>query len=180
MEEVIKNTTMKILLSFLATFLVYSGLSQGLTEMHETDHYKIRYPEKWTLLEDDDLGEAIHIVAPKSGNADQFTENVSVVVQDLTGIDISIDDFVRLAEQQILETVQESEVLSSKRFEAGKIKSHKLIYKGVIKGFPLKLIRYYQLNNNKAYILTYTALEKDFEQHKLYGQQILNSFRFKT
>ena len=171
---------MKVLLTSLLLSMCYTGISQGLTQIHETDHYKIRFPEKWTLIEDDDLGEAIHIVAPKSGFEDEFTENVSVVIQDLSGVQIGIDDFVKLAEKQIEETVQEGQVLSSKRFEAGRIKSHKLIYKGVIQGFRLKLIRYYQLNNNKAYILTYTALEKDFEQHKLYGQQILNSFRFKS
>jgi len=168
---------MKSLLIAALFPLSYYGYGQGLTQIHETDHYKIRYPEKWTLLEDNEIEEAIHIVAPKSGNDDKFTENVSVIIQDLNGVQISIDDFVKLAERQIEETVMEGEVLSSQRFEAGKIKSHKVIYKGVIQGFPLKLIRYYQLSNEKAYILTYTALEKDFEVHKLYGQQILNSFR---
>lgn len=168
---------MKILLTAISFFVLHLGISQGLTQTHETNHYKIRYPEKWTLFEDDDIGEAIHIVAPKSGNEDQFTENVSVIIQDLTGIQIGIDDFVKLAERQIEETILEGKVLSSQRFEAGRIKSHKVVYKGVIQGFPLKLIRYYQLNEERAYILTYTALEKDFEQHKLYGQQILNSFR---
>lgn len=171
---------MKTLFTTMIFLLSHMGIGQGLTQTHETDHYKIRYPEKWTLFEDDDIGEAIHIVAPKTGNDDKFTENVSVIIQDLTGIQIGIDDYVKLAERQIEETVLESQILSSQRFEAGRVKSHKIVYKGVIQGFPLKLIRYYQLNDNKAYILTYTALEKDFEQHKLYGQQILNSFRFKS
>lgn len=162
---------------FVCTLITYGAYCQGLTELHKTSHYKINYPEKWVLFEDDDIGEAIHIVAPKTGFDDEFTENVSVVIQNLSGIPITIDDYVHLSEQQIEQTVLNSQILYSNRFEAGRIKSHKIIYRGIIHGIPLKFIRYYQLNNEKAYILTYTAHEEDFERHKLYGQQILNSFR---
>lgn len=161
-----------ILVSFMA-------LSQGLTEKHETSHYSIKYPDNWTLFEDDDLGEAIHIVAPKASAEDAFAENVSVIIQDLSAYNIELDDYVKLALKQIVENTENGEVLKDERFEAGRIKSHKVIYKGRIEGVDLKLIRYYQMNNKKAYILTYTALESDFEEHKLYGQQILNSFRLK-
>lgn len=164
---------------FVVLCAAFVGFGQGLTEVHETDHYKIKYPNNWTLFEDDDLGEAIHVVAPKSGKEDTFTENVSVIIQELAGYNITLDDYVKLAEKQITETVENSAILSSQRFVAGSIQSHKIIYKGRIQGIDLKLIRYYQMKNEKAYILTYTALESDFEQHKLFGQQILNSFRLK-
>lgn len=170
---------MKLILTITLFLTLIAPQAQGLTEKHETDSYGIKYPNSWTLFKDDDLGEAIHVVAPKSGGDDEFTENVSVIVQDLSGYNIDLDNYVKLAEKQIEETVNEGTILSSQRFEAGTVRSHKIIYKGEIKGFNLKLIRYYQLKNEKAYILTYTALDKDFEKHKLFGQQILNSFRLK-
>ena len=169
----------KLTIYFYLFTLLSSTYSQGLTELYDTELYTIKHPNTWTLFKDDDLGESIHIVAPKAAQGDEFTENVSVILQHLDGINITLDDYVKLAEKQISENTDGGTILSSKRFAAGKIQSHKIIYKGVIQGFNLKFIRYYQLENEIAYILTYTALEKDFEQHKLIGQQILNSFRVK-
>ena len=169
---------MKNLTCMVLSLLSLTVVSQGLTEEHSNDEYVIKYPENWRLVEEE-LGANFTILAPKSDEQDPFNENVSLVIQDISGVEIDLDTWVKLAEKQIKENVKESDIITSQRFEAGRLKSHKIIYTGEIEGFNLKLIRYYQLTEEKAYILTFTALEKDYEKFKFYGQQILNSFLLK-
>lgn len=168
----------KLVAITLLVFAIHHSHGQGLTETHSTDKYSIRYPDKWKF-EGEDMGAVFHILAAKSGPNDGFNENVSLVIQDLTGINIDLDRYVELAEKQILSSVKNGKIVKSQRLSSGSLQLHKLTYTGEINEFQLKLIRHYHLRDEKAYILTFTAETKEFEKFKFYGQQILNSFRFK-
>ena len=170
---------MRTLFYFLFAVSVGFTFSQGLTETHTTDIYFIRYPEKWAFTEDDELGASFHIVSPKENDNDTFRENVSLVNQDLKGTNIDLDTYIKLSEKQITSQVKDATIHRSERLKSGDFELHKIVYSGEINGLKLKLLQHYQIKNDKAFVLTFTAEQGQFDKYKLYGQQILNSFRFK-
>ena len=170
---------MKRTLTILVLLSFYSGLAQGLTEEHTTDLYTIKYPKSWIFSADDQMGATFHILSPKDSEEDVFNENVNLIIQDLAGTNIDLDAFVQLSEKQIKELIPKSNIIRSERLKSGSLELHKVVYTGEINGFNLKLIQHYQINNDKAYILTFTAQESAYEGYKYFGQQILNSFRWK-
>ncbi len=170
---------MKRILTFLVLLSFYSGLTQELTEEHTTDQYSIKYPKSWVLYEDDEMGATFHILSPKEGESDMFNENVNLIIQDLSGTNIDLDAYVQLSEKQITEMIASGSIIRSERLKSGNLELHKVVYTGEINGFKLKLIQHYQIKDNKAYVLTFTAEEKAYDSYRAYGQQILNSFRWK-
>jgi len=167
-----------ILIIIINLFVINQGICQGLTQTFTTDDYYIKYPEKWTVVEND-MGAAFFLIAPKSNENDSFNENVNLIIQDLTGTQIDLDGYVQLSENQIKSTIKEGTIIRSERLKSGSWEIQKIVYTGEINGFKLKLIQQCWVRNSKAYVLTFTAEQTAFEQYKLYGQQILNSFRFK-
>ena len=170
---------MKRTLTILILLSSYSGLAQDLSEEYTTDLYSIKYPASWIFSEDHAMGATFHILSPKDGASDVFNENVNLIIQDLTGTNIDLDAFVQLSEKQIEEMIGEGNIVRSERFTSGSLELHKVVYSGEFNGFELKLIQHYQIKDEKAYILTFTAQKSAYDRYKSFGQGILNSFRWK-
>ena len=167
---------MQKIITLLLLLAVQAAFGQGLSETFSTDVYTIRYPEKWILAEDG-LGVTFHLVSPKDSESDPFRENVNLINQDLEGTNLDLDGYVKLYEDRIKNQIKGT-ITRSERLKSGSFELHKIVYDAKINGFDLKLVQHYQIQNGKAYVLTFTATQADYEKHKLIGQQILNSFRF--
>ncbi|MEL6537452.1 MAG: hypothetical protein AAFQ98_18670 [Bacteroidota bacterium] len=172
---------MRILLFLLALACVRPSLAQTDSlvawKTYLTPQFTIDYPGTWQLDTTGRMNSTFLILNPITVWSDDFRENVNLLVQDLTGQGVSLDDFVDITETQVQRMVPEGKLISSERI-VGEPAYHQMTYSGQLSGHYLAIRQYYWIIEEKAYILTFTCKLADKEKYAELGEQILASFRF--
>ena len=143
------------------------------------DDYSVEYPDSWELSQSGQMGTSFVLFSPISSKQDQFRENINLLIQDLTGYGITFDKYVEISESQISTMITDGKIIESKKVSTDSLFHQKVIYTGRQGVFNLKFEQYYWVENDKAYILTFTCEEDQFEAFKEIGEKILNSFELK-
>lgn len=142
--------------------------------------YSIQYPKDWELNQSGQMGTSFILFSPVSSDQDQFRENVNLLIQDLTGHNLDLDEYVKISEGQIKTLITDGELIESQRISNSVLNYQKVIYTGKQGVYQLKFEQYVWVVDNKAYILTLTCEENQFENYKEIGEQILKSFELKN
>ncbi|PRY85882.1 PsbP-related protein [Mongoliibacter ruber] len=143
----------------------------------EKDNYSINYPKDWELNESGQMGTSFILFSPLTSEKDQFKENVNLLVQDLTGHNLDLDEYVKISEGQIKTMITNGKIIESKRVTNQSLNYHKVIFSGKQGDFNLKFEQNYWVVGDKAFVLTLTCEETQFDNYKLKGEKILNSFK---
>lgn len=145
-----------------------------------TEDYIIRYPLTWTLDNSGRMGMALQILSALSSPEDKFSDNVNLVIQDLSGQPVkTLDQYTQISEKQIKTMLTDSEILSSEQFNRDGQEFQKIQYTAKQGIFKLKFQQYYIIKNEKAYVLTFTCIADEFEKYHQIGEKIMDSFRIK-
>ena len=143
------------------------------------ENYQIEYPGNWEFKDGEQMSAKFFLLSPLSSESDDFKENVNLIVQDLTGYDLSLDQFVELSEGQIKTMMTDGKIHLSERKTKNEQEYQKIIYTGKQGITNLKFEQLYFVINNKAYVLTLTCKEQEFDHYQETGEKILNSFEIK-
>jgi hypothetical protein len=141
--------------------------------------YSIRYPGSWDLNQSGQMGTSFILFSRLSSSQDQFKENVNLIIQDLTGMNIDLDKYVEISEGQIRTLIINGNLLESRRLVSNGINYQKVIYTGKQGIYNLKFEQYFWVVKDKAFVLTLTCEVNEFEKYKENGEKILNSFKLK-
>ena len=142
------------------------------------DHpFAISYPEDWET-ERDSFGAVIIMFSPLSGGSDQFSENVNVVVEDLEGADITLDEYVDLAVEQLTEFIPDIDISDEFPDEMDTQPSWVIAYTGTQDGVEYNWVQEIALFDGSAYIITYTG-EDEFDTYLVHAAEIFDSFDFR-
>ncbi len=139
--------------------------------------YSIDYPKDWEINESGQMGTSFILFSPLTSQKDQFKENVNLLVQDLTGYNLDLDGYVEISEGQIKTMITNGKIIESTRVTEQTLDFHRVIYTGKQGNFNLKFEQYYWVVGDKAFVLTLTCEESQFDDYKLTGEKILNSFK---
>jgi len=153
--------------------------SEGEWATLSHDQYTVQYPTAWDLDQSGEMGSSFILFSPLESEQDLFQENVNLLIQDLTGMGIDLDQFVAVSEDQVKTMVTNSSLIESVRMKPGSGEYHKIIYTGDLGTYHLKYEQYYWVIGEHSYILTLTTQLDTFEKYKETGERILNSFAFK-
>jgi serine/threonine-protein kinase len=141
--------------------------------------YTIQYPSTWELNQSEQMGTSFILFSPLESEKDQFKENVNLLIQDLAGYHVDLNEYTEITEGQIKTMVTNAILSESVRVKNDKGEYHKLIYSGDQGIFHLTYEQYYWVMNDKAFILTFTCEQNKFVQMADTGEKILNSFKLK-
>lgn len=144
---------------------------------HENKNYSIEYPKDWELDESGQMGTSFILFSSLSSQRDLFKENVNLLVQDLTGYNLDLEKFVEVSEDQIEKMLSNGKIIESERVPMETLSYHKVIYSGKQGEFDLKFEQYYWVVEDRAYVLTFTCEEDQFDTYKPIGEKILNTFK---
>jgi len=139
--------------------------------------YSIQYPTDWVLDKSGQGGTTFFIISQVSSSEDQFSENVNLIIQDLSTRNYDLNQFTEISEEQIKTKVANSILLESKRLNANGTEFQKVIYTGDFAKYNLTIEQYYWVRDKKAYVLTLTCETSQFDTYRETGEKILNSFR---
>ncbi len=136
--------------------------------------YEITYPSSWELNESAGAASFILLSSQENGN-DIFRENVNLVEQDLTGMNLNLEKYTEISLSQVKQLIQNSKLVSSNTVD----NHQEVIYEGDQANYRLKFLQYYWVIGNKAYVLTFTAQTTNFDKYLETGKRIMNSFTLK-
>ena len=148
-------------------------------KVYAESNYSITYPDYWELDKSGQMGTSFILFSKPSSKEDLFRENVNLLIQDLKGQKINLDKYVEISEGQIKTMISNSDLIESKRLNENGNEFQKIIYSGDQGDYKLKFEQYYMIKNGKVYVLTLTCELEQFDEYKVIGEKILNSFRLK-
>ena len=150
---------------------------EGWTVLTENG-YSIQYPTDWVLNKSGQGGTIFFINSQVSTSEDQFSENVNLIIQDLSTLNYDLNQFTEISVEQINTMVANSNLLESIRLNASGTEFQKVIYTGDFAKYNLTIEQYYWVRDQKAYVLTLTCEKSQFDAYRETGEKILNSFSF--
>ncbi|WGK70012.1 hypothetical protein P0082_03900 [Candidatus Haliotispira prima] len=143
------------------------------------NNYSISYPGDWELNNSGLMGTSLILLSPISSGQDQFRENINLLVHDLTGFNFDLYEYAEASESQIKAVTTDARILESRIITATEAPDYyKIIYTGKQGIHNLKFEQYIWVVEDKAYILTLSCEEHQFDYYQTTGEQILNSFSF--
>lgn len=169
---------LRILLSFLmATQFIFCQIKEKkeLSTLNKTE-YQISYSSDLRLNENGKNGMLFLLLTEKINSADDFAENINLMQQDLTNLNINLDKYVEITEKQV---VEKGKLIESKRLKKNGVEYQRIVYEAIINNFDLKFLQYNFVKNNKAYILTFSAKKEEFAKYLKSMEETMKSFKLK-
>lgn len=145
----------------------------------EKENYSILHPQDWVIDTSGTMGSSFILFAPLDNEQDKFKENVNLLIQDLEGKNMDMNQYVSLSENQIKSMIQNSSILESKTVKNDSVQYHKIAFTGEQGAYKLRFEQNYFLQNGKSYVLTFTYEQDKTEEYRRMGELMLSSFRFK-
>lgn len=148
-------------------------------ETFNGDEYTINYPENWDINDSGYMGTDFIIISPLTGQFDDFRENINLIKIETQGNYSSLKQFVEINISSIFALMNNSKIVESVQLDKNKQPYHKLIYTFPDNALNLTVLQYYWLIDDIGYILSFTSKEETFEEYKIIGYGILDSFKIK-
>lgn len=157
-------------------FATYTGLNSGITIKYPSDNWQIIKPS------DDFGGEVIRFIPKNQNQLDSCLLEITINVNELPQQLLSLEESKKLAlqknqrnnpNQQITDNSQPSTTLS-------KFQGYKLTYTRQEEQCKLQTMEIGTVRNGKAYFITYTAEQKEYDQHLAVVEEMINSFEIKV
>jgi len=142
------------------------------------NNYAMQYPNDWELSRSGQMGTSFIVFSPLSSDQDQFRENINLIIQDLTGHQLNLDDYVEISENQLKTMITDCKIIKSERMKAEKADYQKVIFTGTQGIFHLKFEQYYWVVKDEAFVLTFTCEEDQFNKYQALGEHMMTSFNF--
>ncbi|HWZ23591.1 MAG TPA: PsbP-related protein [Cytophagaceae bacterium] len=170
----------KITLKIIAILLITTSFSFGQTPTLDQKidelSYSIKYPSTWKIDNTGRNGITFLLFAEKESQNDNFGENINLLIQDLHSMNLDLDKYTQISEEQIKAN---GNLIESKRISKNRIDSQQLTYEALFKTNQLKFRQYYFLKDEKAYILTFTATTETYDKYIEIAEKIMNTFKVK-
>jgi serine/threonine-protein kinase len=148
----------------------------GLLTYDSPDYgIRIKYPAEWTKQEQV-MGAVVVFFAPTEGPSDIFQDNVNIIVQDLSAQPMTLDEYTELSLGQIEQFITDPSILDSSAVTLADIPGHRVVYTGKQGQYDLKWMQVWTVQNNKAYVISYTAETSKYSAFLETVQEMIDSF----
>ncbi|MCC7030221.1 MAG: hypothetical protein IT257_07945 [Chitinophagaceae bacterium] len=171
---------MKSLLLFLPVLLFQSCFSQTDQANNmltvQNHQYRIQYPNTWRIDSSRNMGTELIFYSPLDNAGDPFSENVNLMIQNLQGMNIDLQKYKEITEQQLKELGGESKIYQSAILTKDQLSHFRMDYQMTQENRTLRFTAMCYIKDEKAYLLTFTSSVEDYEKFKNAGESILKSF----
>ncbi len=163
------------------TINIYGKRGQALENTDYTTieasalNLKIDYPISWEKKEDI-MGIALIFLSPLEGTTDTFQENINLIIQDISNQPITLDEYVETNLADMDQFLENITISKSERVTINGLEGHELIYSGHQGEEVMKWRQLVIINNDKAYLLTYTAKQDTYDLYQEEVNAVINSF----
>lgn len=170
-----------LLLAFLIPVILFAQSDPAHTDWKTLKHKNcsIQYPSSWNVDESGQAGTSFFLFSPLESEEDTFRENVNLIIQDMKGMNIDLDQYMAISLEQIKTMITNSKLIKSERITKGANTYQKVVYTGEQGAYKLFFEQYYFVIKEKAYVVTYAQEQAKAESYATLGEAILSSFMVK-
>ena len=145
---------------------LYENSSQG---------FRVNYPEVWSKQNRDDFF-AIGVVffSPLEDDSDKFKERVSVLVENLAN-NMSLAQYTNQSIAEI-KRLSDPDVGDVQAINLGANEARQVVYRGEENGYPVQRMQTWSVQNNQAYVITYTAKPDSYDNYLPTVEKMIESF----
>ncbi|MFM2314296.1 MAG: hypothetical protein RLZZ04_3572 [Cyanobacteriota bacterium] len=189
LPKVFPQTLPKILPWFLGLLAMLIGLGGWIAIKQKAERPKIKmslyanynqgfrvdYPQNWSKENRDDFwATGVVFSSPLENDADQFKEQVSVLVEDLPQ-KLALAEYT---EQSLAEIKQLSDptIGKAQSITLGTNEGRQIIYHGEENGNTVQRMQTWSVNGNRAYVITYTAIPESYDDYLPTVEKMIKSF----
>ena len=160
--------------TYLFAFLLITSNHSAFQEWKtlQAPEYSIQYKPEWFLDQSGRSGTKFMLFSPEVPGQ-VFKNNINLIIQDLKGQNIDLKKFVDISTDQIKTLIESSKILLSQTKDG----RHEIVYTGAYQQFSLKWKQYYWVENEKAYVLTFTADNSSYEGGAGDATRMMDSFK---
>ena len=137
--------------------------------------FRVNYPTAWSKQNRDDFfATGVVFFSPLEEDTDKFKERVSVLVENLSE-DTSLDKYT---EQSLLEIEKLSDpnVGEPQTISLGENEGKQVVYDSEENGKPVQRMQAWSVEDNNAYVITYTAESDTYDKYLPTVEKMIESF----
>ncbi len=139
--------------------------------------FSLRYPATWSFAENKN-GSAVIFYSPPENPLDRFSENVNIVVQDISKNPLDLEQYTKIAIDQMQAIFETNlEILDSTQVTMDGHQGHQLEFIGKGPDGNLHYLCRWTLIDTTAYQIAYAALEPENKGHLKSAQRMMHSFK---
>jgi hypothetical protein len=135
---------------------------------------KIDYFETWTVEEPERENVIVLFSSPLEGSWDTFQENVNIVVEPLSE-PMTLDDYTELSINQLEQSIEDFQITEEASATLAGNPAYKIVFAGKMEQYSMKWMQIWTIKDDKAYIITYTALLSQYPIFLGTVQHMVNS-----
>ncbi len=142
------------------------------------NNIKISYPNYWQYqnIQDPFTGDVVKFL-PQAGNLAFLLSSVTVRNEDLSNNPLSLTEYTDSAISEIKRFLPNSEIINSMPTTLSNKAAHLVVYTTKnSENVAVKTLEIWTVENNQAYIITYTATASQYNNFLEDAKQIFNSF----
>jgi eukaryotic-like serine/threonine-protein kinase len=179
----------KILPWFLGLLVMLMGLGGWIAIKQKTERAKIKmslyanynqgfrvdYPQNWSKENREDFwATGVVFSSPLENDTDQFKEQVSVLVENLPQ-NLALAEYTQ---QSLAEIKQLSDptIGNPQNITLGSNQGRQIIYQGEENGHTVQRMQTWSVDGNRAYVITYTAMPKSYDDYLPTVEKMIQSF----
>ncbi|MBD2355600.1 serine/threonine protein kinase [Tolypothrix sp. FACHB-123] len=143
-----------------------------------THSIQIEYPLSWKVRQIGDplTGDLVKFWSLPTNSSKKFAVEVNINVENVKAA-ISLEEYTNLSVNDITQFFTDAIILDSHFTTLSNLPAHQVIYSGKEEGYNVKRMAIWTLKNNKAYIITYTAEESQYDQYLQTAQKMIESLK---
>lgn len=175
------NNKKSVMMCFLMCVFVFSCNQDIDFKQYNYDSFAINSPKDWSQSKTKNI---VVFKAKRESSSDTFLDNFNVIVQGLGEGNMSLKDYSELTYNQIKQAFGDESILEFKNTLLSDKEAKEIIYS--IPRNPasqiyveLKAYQKWVIKDNKAFVLTFTAQEKNFEKNRTIVEKMFDSFKLK-
>ena len=142
----------------------------------EYDHkeYSVFAPQDWVMDVTGRMNTTFILFSPRDSKNDMFRENVNLVKEDISKMDMTLFDYVKNSEGVLEKYMSDLRDLNIEQ----KGERYWLTYTATQERMDLYFVQMIELNEGVIYILTYTSNDQSISVHADNGKKIIERFQF--
>lgn len=140
--------------------------------------FEMKYPKNWKTVIDENKETVFTVYAPIENEYDDVWENISVNIDDLTGMGLYIEEYAEIAYNNVNKIFKgKLKLLDSKKIEINGEKGLKVLY-GVGNGTQeLLFMQVYFIKGIKGYVVNFSSTVDTYSRYIGVADKIFNSFK---
>lgn len=137
----------------------------------------LEYPSAWRMDNSGDKGTQFILYTPPEDAKDNFLENISLVMSDMTAFaDIPLDDIVSSSFAQLKQMIPGIQFITNKYAMREGLRVHIREFTGMNNGEQMHNLQHMMLVQGRLFILTFSATDEQYAHYQEEVQHVFTSF----